>query len=75
MGKPLISLGSLTYAMKGKEILLKAGIKAYVERTPKPERSVGCGYSLYVPSQLDKAKKILLDNGIKIIENYKLEGD
>ena len=75
MGKPLISLGSLTYAMKGKEILFKCGIKAYVERTPKPEKSIGCGYSLYVPNQIDKAKEILLEHDIKIMEIDKLEGD
>lgn len=34
MGKPLLLVGSVTYAMKSRDILFKRGIKAYVERIP-----------------------------------------
>ena len=48
MGKPLLLVGSVTYAMKSRDILFKRGIKAYVERIP-PSAGTGCGYGVYVP--------------------------
>ena len=46
MGKPLIMVSSITYAMKARDLLINNGIAAYIERTPKIERKGGCGYSL-----------------------------
>ena len=34
MGKPLIVVSSVTYAMKGRDILFRHGIRGYVERIP-----------------------------------------
>lgn len=48
MGKPVILLSSVTYAMKGRDLLLRQGLRAYVERIP-PSNTSGCGYGLYVP--------------------------
>ncbi len=31
MGKPVILLSSVTYAMKGRDLLLRQGLRAYVE--------------------------------------------
>ena len=44
MGKPLIMVSSITYAMKSKEILSRRGFKVYVERVPHTSEAVGCGY-------------------------------
>lgn len=67
MGKPLIMVTSITYAMKGRNILNKRGIKAEVVRTPKGENKHGCGYSIYVPNRSDEAIKILENNGIQVL--------
>ena len=67
MGKPLIMVSSVTYAMKGKQILNNAGIRCEIERNPKRDIANGCGYSLYVPKNTDEAEKILKENNIKII--------
>ena len=67
MGKPLIIVSSVTYAMKGKEILFVYGIRSYVERIPKT-RETGCGYGVYVPDRTDEAERILRENGIRVIE-------
>ena len=67
MEKPLIMVSSVTYAMKGKQLLNNAGIRCEIERTPKRDISNGCGYSLYVPKNTDEAEKILKENNIKII--------
>ena len=74
MGK-LIMVSSVTYAMKGKELLKSYGIRAEVERTPKNSQSKGCGYSLYVPSKTDEAEQLLKKNGIKIIGRTAKEGE
>ena len=70
MGK-LIMVSSVTYAMKGKELLKSYGIRAEVERTPKNSQSKGCGYSLYVPQNTDEAENILKENGIKVMGRAK----
>lgn len=67
MDKPLIMVSSVTYAMKGKQLLNSAGIRAEIERTPKRDVKNACGYSLYVPKDTDEAEKILKENNIKII--------
>ncbi len=74
MGKPLIVVSSVTYAMKSKEILSKWGIRAYVERIPKTEET-GCGYGVYVPYRAEEAEKILRDHGIRILERTSQTGD
>ena len=51
MGKPLIMVSSITYAMKSKEILSRRGFKVYVERVPHTSEAVGCGYGVYVPQR------------------------
>ena len=60
MGKPLIMVSSITYAMKSKEILSRRGFKVYVERVPHTSEAVGCGYGVYVP-------QILQRSGIRIL--------
>lgn len=73
MGKPLIMVSSVTYAMKAKELLLHYGIQGYVERIPKTEKT-GCGYGIYVPHDADAAEKILRDNKIRILGRLEQEG-
>lgn len=66
MNKSLIVVSSITYAIKGRDILFRYGIKAYVERI-KRTKETGCGYGLYIPARTDEAVKILNCNGIKIL--------
>ncbi|MEG1427215.1 MAG: putative Se/S carrier-like protein, partial [Oscillospiraceae bacterium] len=62
----LIIVGSVTYAMKAKDLLFSSGIKAYIERN-KRTREFGCGYGLYVPHRIEEAEQILLRSGIKVL--------
>ena len=68
MDKPLIMLTSITYAMKSKDILMKNGISSYIIRTANSNKDFGCGYSLHVPKDIDRAADILKENGIKILK-------
>lgn len=67
MDKELVMLSSITYAIKGRDILSKFGIKSFVERTPKNAKTVSCGYSLYVPENIEKAILILKENGLNVL--------
>lgn len=63
--KPLIVVSSVTYALKGRDLLFTRGIKAYVERLPRT-RENGCGYGLYVPRRTEEAERILREAGVKV---------
>lgn len=67
MEKQLILVPSVTYAMKGKSILDRYKIRAYIERSPKNHQVYSCGYCLFVPDDTDTAHEILLRNGIKVV--------
>ncbi len=67
MKKQLIHVSSITYAIKGRDILKSKGIKAYVERSPADVDRVGCGYSIFVKGDIVAAENILRDAGIKIV--------
>ena len=66
MGKPVILVSSVTYAMKGRDLLFRRGIRAFVERIPPTSQS-GCGYGLYVPQGVEEAESLLRENHIKIL--------
>ncbi len=59
-------VNSITYAMRGKSILEKNGIRAKIERSADKTDRQGCGYSLIVWGQGDQARGLLTQNGIPI---------
>ncbi|MGN0479448.1 MAG: DUF3343 domain-containing protein [Hominenteromicrobium sp.] len=63
--KPVIVVSSVTYALKGRDLLFRKGIKAYVERLPRTRES-GCGYGIYVPVRTGEAEQILREAGVKV---------
>jgi hypothetical protein len=65
--KQLIIVGSVTYAMKGREILFNHGIRAYIERLPRTPDTPGCGYGIYVPERADEAEQILREADIHVL--------
>lgn len=67
MGKPLIIIGSITQAMKAKNVLSKRGITSEIIRTPRRDVVGSCNYSVYVRNDPDRAEEILLKSGIKIL--------
>ena len=74
MGKPLIGVSSVTYAMKGRDLLFRHGIRGYVERIPTTGET-GCGYGLYVPRGADAAERILRENRIRVLGRMEQDGD
>lgn len=66
MGKSLIIVSSVTYAMKARDLLLRHGIRGYVQRVPRTAET-GCGYGVYVPNGADAAERILRENNFRIL--------
>ncbi len=65
VSKQYIVVGSVTYAMRGRDVLSGNAISSRVEKI-SDSRLGGCGYALYVPDDFEKAVKLLKENGIKI---------
>ena len=62
----MIMVASVTYAIRGRDILRKNGHKADIERSPGTMDRVGCGYSIITNCNEDLAREILESNNIKI---------
>ena len=65
MENNLIIFGSVTLAMKSRNLLLKNNIKSGLVRTPI-HLNRKCGYSLYVPGNFERALEIIRSNGIAV---------
>ena len=69
--KYVIVTGTVTYAIRGRDILRNNGINAVVERNSSGLGRHGCGYGIVINKEIEKAVKILKDNSIKVLEvNY-----
>ena len=68
----LITVSSVTYAMKAKKLLNNMGYYCEVERQEKNTRT-GCGYVLRVRDDPDLISAILERNGIKTKERRTVE--
>ncbi len=66
MKQERILVSSITYAIKGRDLLRSKGYKAYIERS-KGQLENGCGYSIYVTHDTEGAKKVLEQHHIKML--------
>lgn len=66
--KNVIVTGTVTYAIRGRDILRKKGFAASVERNNSGLGRFGCGYGIVVRGDIEKAVEILKSNSIKILE-------
>lgn len=73
MERNRIDVSSITYAIRGRDLLRKRGFKAYIERTTanSPE---GCGYSIVVEGDINYALEILKASGLKMRGGYEGRG-
>mgnify|MGYP003295475510 CR=1 FL=1 len=62
-----ILVGSITNAMRGRRLLEAEGIRAYMHRDTKASEGDGCGFSLLVTEQVERAVRILKERGVRVI--------
>ena len=67
MERYVVSTGTITYAIKGRDLLRTLGFKAYIERRQSGLGSKGCGYVIVSEGNFEKAKNELDKAQIKIL--------
>ena len=67
MANYYIHVGSVTNAMRGKQVLAEQGIRAYLHRSSRPADGDGCGYSLLVTDGAKKAEQVLRNKGVRVV--------
>lgn len=68
MQRHVITVTSITYAIKGRDSLRKQGFKAFVERKTNASGNAGCGYVIVAEGNRERITQILKLSGIKILE-------
>lgn len=61
----VFAVGSVTNAMRGKELLQKNGISVFLGRADSNRRE-GCGYTLTVTGDVSRAAGLLAAAGIRV---------
>lgn len=73
MEKSIIIVKSITYAMRGQQLLQAQGISAYIERTTGTR--YGCGYGIRVrTADAPLAARILLNQGVRVVDTIPAAG-
>ncbi len=60
--------GTITYAIKGRDVLRRHGYKAHIEKITDSTQNVGCGYTVVFDGNIVKAQEILRNAGVKILQ-------
>ncbi len=63
----IIVTGTVTYAIRGRDLLRRNGYNANMEKTKSGLKN-GCGYSITVSGDIEQIEYLLRDAGIKILE-------
>lgn len=66
--KIIITTGTVTYAIKGRDVLRRNGINAKIERKTSMSGSAGCGYTVVTSGDKRKILELLNDTGVKILK-------
>ena len=67
MNQYMIVTPSVTYALKGRDALRRAGFPAQVERRNRPGGG-GCGYGIVTRGNIGKIEQTLKNASVKILE-------
>ncbi len=62
-----IKFSSVTYALKAKGVLEKAGYKVNLNKNSNPSAKDGCGYSIKLKCDIDRITMLLDINRIKYL--------
>ncbi len=65
MSLTIFGVGSITNAIRGKNLLQQQGIRAYIQR--KQDMQNGCGYRLAIYDKGEEARAILERNNVRIM--------
>ena len=72
MSKYRFTTGTVTYAIKGRDLLRHHGYKVRMERVTSGIGKAGCGYSLVLEGDAEAAERLLRGADVKLLEINKL---
>lgn len=64
----IIITGTITYALRGRDLLRQHNFRASVERNLTLNKRYGCGYGIAVYGDIEEALKILRDYNVKVLD-------
>lgn len=67
MNKAIVKFSSVTYALKAKGIVENYGGKAIIRKNTKATAGEGCGYSLIITGNVNKALNLFDLNRVKYV--------
>ncbi|MBE6739667.1 MAG: DUF3343 domain-containing protein [Ruminococcaceae bacterium] len=73
MKRYVVATGTVTHAIKGREILKKRGIAAETERMKYGTENYGCGYGIVTGGNIEEIERILKKENVKIIKIIPLD--
>ncbi len=68
MKEYIIATGTVTSAIKGRDLLKKNGISAEIERLKVSDRKYGCGYAIAARGNITQIEELLRQANVKIIK-------
>ena len=68
MQEYIIVTGTVTYAIKAKEVLRKNGFSANVIKISEKDSNIGCGYAVNFKGDIDKAIELLEKYSVKVLK-------
>ena len=68
MCSQMIVMSSVTYAIKGRDILRLKGFKVSIDRLPPGPQRPGCGYGVCVIGDVTSAVATLQQYGVKVVD-------
>ncbi len=74
MSQQRIQVSSVTYAIKGRDLLRSLGYQAYIERSKGNLEQHGCGYSIYVNGDRERIVEILNEHHIRVVASRDGDG-
>ncbi len=72
MKRYAITTGTVTYAIKGRDLLRRNGYNAKIERRTREADTIGCGYSVVFDGDLKRAQLIFKQAGVKILKTSEI---
>ncbi len=65
MKQYVLVMGSITHAMRGRDLLRRGGYQVFMQRTSNQIDRLGCSYSLHVKGELEEIMQALGRGGLR----------
>lgn len=68
MKRYFVVTGTVTYAIKGRDVLHKEGYFAEVRRLANTDGNSGCGYGVFTNCNKEQIERLFYKNGVKFLK-------